>query len=346
MNIPEITGTMEFKGYNHIVNRIKKFEDYEIIGQDASEEYDLYAIHLGDVEKPTIFIIASIHGSEWKSTHYSLDFFEKIRDNSYPDKEFRDYFLNNYHILYVPVVNPYGFDLPYEIPPNTPGSSPMKDGRNNFNDVNLNRDFKDISQPETQAIVDLGNEYKPFSFLSCHLTPKKPPSLEIHSADDRLNGIKRMFMDEWSSFTGESVLDHKHPGFDNPTIDYPYFSSLSNDYTPYNLSFLTEIGQWEITNQGNSLEDVYYYGMSSLFIFFNITNVFFKQHNGNGETSNGEYVTKIEQEHKTIYFNRNTNNFVNKVTEEFKNGNVITTTIERDGRNRVTSFERVLTKND
>lgn len=328
-NVPVINGTMEFKGYSHIEQRVFNFNDYEVIGVDASSNYNIYAIHLGNKEKPKILVIASIHGSEWKSTHYTLDFFEMLYNNTYPDQDFRNYTLQNYHIIYVPVANPYGFDIPYEVPPNTPGSAPRKDGRENYNGVDLNRDFGEQSQPETRAIVNLGNEYKPFAFLSCHLISKKPPSLEVHTADRRLDDIKKLFMDSWSRFSGEEVLDHRHPGFENPTIDYPYFSSLENDYTPYTLSFLTEIGQWEIAHQGNSLEDIYFYGMGSLYIYFKTADIFFKQFNEDAN-DNGMYVFRIEQPHKTTLFERDINRRVVKVIEEYKNGIIITTEINRE----------------
>src|SRR5690625_4120255 len=133
--IPEIRGEVEYERYNDVVERIEAFSNYENIGEDESGDFDMYAIHMGDQEGPVIYFQSSIHGSEWKTTQYGLSFFEKLRDDAYPNKNFRDLLLDNFHLVYVPVVNPYGYDQPLD----ETGEQIRKDGRENVNDVDLNR---------------------------------------------------------------------------------------------------------------------------------------------------------------------------------------------------------------
>src|SRR5699024_9234893 len=97
--------------YDEIKDKIKNtFKNYRIIGKDHSGNYDLFLVELGNITKPKIMIVASMHGTEWQGTQYSMSILDMLENDNYPDKEFRDTLMENYHILYIPVVNPWGWD--------------------------------------------------------------------------------------------------------------------------------------------------------------------------------------------------------------------------------------------
>src|SRR5699024_6448187 len=102
IDIPyDFIGTVEYQRYSDVIERIGQFDDYYTIGKDQSGEFDMYMIRLGKRDKPTLLITAGIHGTEWQGTQYSLSFMEQIRDNTFPDTNFRDFLLGSFQIVYI-----------------------------------------------------------------------------------------------------------------------------------------------------------------------------------------------------------------------------------------------------
>src|SRR5690625_5415126 len=157
----DLHGKVEFQNYDEITSRIKKFDRYSDLGKDQSGMYSMYLIELGTPSKPSILITASQHGTEWQSTQYSLSFMEMLRDNTFPDKSFRDRLLNDYHILFIPVVNPWGLEETYD--------HAITRGRNNSTNTNLNRDFDECTHQKNINIKNIMNRTAHTASFALHL---------------------------------------------------------------------------------------------------------------------------------------------------------------------------------
>src|SRR5699024_6299794 len=165
IDIPyNFVGNVKYQNYTTIINRVKQFERYHVIGKDASNQFDIYIIELGIRGKPTLFLTSAMHGSEFQATMYSLKFMEDLRDDTFPDKFFRDTLLGNFHIVYIPVQNPYGWSK------NTnPYAQFNNIARRNANGVDLNTDFYSFTQRESRLVAEQIKKYEPFAFLDMHM---------------------------------------------------------------------------------------------------------------------------------------------------------------------------------
>src|SRR5699024_3515814 len=165
INIPyDFKGTVKYERYDKVVERIEKFDDYYAIGYDESGKFEMYVVQMGNPTKPTFLITGSMHGTEWQGTQYSLQVMEQLRDNTFPDKDFRDFLLNNFYVLYIPVMNPWGYD---RTTPHEPTS--RNRGRYTSTVTELNHDFADFTQAEYRNTKKIMDEYKPFAYLDLHL---------------------------------------------------------------------------------------------------------------------------------------------------------------------------------
>ncbi|WP_353048204.1 M14 family zinc carboxypeptidase [Oceanobacillus sp. ISL-74] len=219
---------------------MKEFDSYSIIGRDASENYNLYKITLGNSDKPCIFLTASMHGNEWHSTQYALAFFENLRDNTYPDKELRNILLDNFYLVLIPVVNPYGLVI-------SRGNEYARynnPARHNANDVNINRDFHTASQPETQAVIKQLLLDKPFAYLDLHLfQPVYAQSLGnnliIGNGQAETNEVRNDFINRLEESVKQVITPWNEPSING--LSRYFVANQSNDYTPYTLSYISEI---------------------------------------------------------------------------------------------------------
>lgn len=104
---------------------------------------------LGTPTEGTLMIVCLIHGNEQASREAALG---KIRDLAYStDPEVLTY-LETHRIVWIPTASPDTF----------PGR------RNNMNNVNPNRDFFALTQPEPRAIVGTISEYAPHFIVDAH----------------------------------------------------------------------------------------------------------------------------------------------------------------------------------
>lgn len=262
---------LNYQPYRDLEKRIKIFNDHSIIGKDASETYNLYLIELGNKSKPKIMITASIHGTEWQSAQYSLSFMENLRDHTFPDQVFRNYLLNNFHILFVPVVNPWGYDhtTPYA----------RYKGRNNANKVNLNRDFQHFTQPESTHIKNIIDRYQPFFFLDCHLmAPRKDGGKNYQEVIignvDHHSDIYRDFIAESLSSYSEREIErwNQHTNSEHPGLSRRYLLDKKNPYTPKTFPFISELYR-PVQNKDQLIayltdSEILKLGHATLFLFF------------------------------------------------------------------------------
>jgi len=208
INIPyDFIGTVEYERYSEVIERIKKFDNHYTIGKDQSGEFDMYVIRLGNKTKPTLLITAGMHGTEWQGTQYSLIFMEQLRDNLFPDISFRDFLLSNFQIIYIPVMNPWGYD---RTTPHEPKS--RNRGRRNSNDVDLNSDFKSFTQAESINTKKVMDEFKPFAYLDLHLQThdmggNEDNNIIVGNGQYETDYVKEEWIDSLENYTGQSVTN-------------------------------------------------------------------------------------------------------------------------------------------
>lgn len=143
------------------------------LGVSSDENYDIYGFELGDPDKPTIIIFGAIHGNEWQSAYWSFEYYKYLSNPSDAplNKNYLFQLSSAFHFVFVPVINPYGFDN---------GTRSNKNGvdleRNfpvfweqwNSSDPNRYKGTSPFSEAESQIIKSLVEDYKPFMILNCH----------------------------------------------------------------------------------------------------------------------------------------------------------------------------------
>jgi hypothetical protein len=154
-----------YQTYEEIITRFKRYEKespelIEIFQYGKSSKgKDLYCIKISNKRKPganRILVTASIHGNEPLSTSVSMSYILYFLNNYNKDKELTR-ILNETTIYYVPVVSPDSY--PYS---------------RNVDNVDPNRDFPTLKNPDKKSILVIENlkklfsSIKPHSVLSCH----------------------------------------------------------------------------------------------------------------------------------------------------------------------------------
>ncbi|SER58733.1 M14 family zinc carboxypeptidase [Salipaludibacillus aurantiacus] len=278
----ELEGSLAYEPYSEVEARLSRFKDVSVIGEDSSGKYNMYLVEMGNKTKPVIFLSASLHGTEWQAAQYTLRFMEQLRDDTFPDKEFRDKLLTDFHIAYLPVGNPWGYDEaePY---------SELK-GRKNANGVDVNRDFHDFSQVESQNIQKAVEKLKPFAYLDCHLMAAREdegqsqPDLVVGNMHDSNLHVRDFIADSLSSYTSQSVGT-----WDSSTnearkgLSRRYMSATENPYTPETLSIISEM--YRPVDFGDGVvqilsdEEIMKAGMATVYFFFKAASDYFYTHN-------------------------------------------------------------------
>lgn len=129
-------------GSDSLGNNIYSFEskplDYKYTTETGSPVGDVGA----NLEKPKIVITGTVHGSERGVSYFLYEFLKELLENPKNDATI-DSFLQNVHLIVIPIVNPSGFNaLTY----------------NNHNNININRNFPShgsLSQVETQIVKEI-----------------------------------------------------------------------------------------------------------------------------------------------------------------------------------------------
>ena len=263
---------MRYQKYDELVERIKSFPNHQSLGKDASGQYDIWSIELGERWKPTLFFTSSLHGSEWQTTNYGLSFFERVLNGDYNDNDIVKRMLSDFHIFYIPIANPYGLDNvtnPYKQYDNK--------SRRNANDVDLNRDFTNITQAESIIIADVVNELKPFAALDMHMFQSE---YDLSGGRNMILGGSNLGVREvneirdktaliWETKTNEPVhIWTVRPG---EGLLRRFIAEQSNEYTPNNLAYISEmVRPTEINGEIIRLlsdEQIYNYGIEGILAF-------------------------------------------------------------------------------
>ena len=320
IDIPyEFAGTVEFTPYSELVERFEAFDQHAIIGKDATNEYDLYLIELGDPEKPTLMITSVVHGSEWQSVSYSLAFMEQLSNDTFPDQELRNLLLSNFHIAYIPVVNPWGYE-------ETTKYARTK-GRLNSTGTNLNRDFGEFKDPETRAVRDVMLEFKPFAFVDLHLIRGRNVEnyLMLESYNDYVSYIRDLWLTSLQDYSGYST-GRWLSGEEVDGLATKYMNEQKNDHTPHTLSYIVEITRPVQEEQGFVApltdSEIYKFGMANLYLFFKTSIDYYKKYNKS-------IITEVFTPTGKATIIRNNQGIVQTI-EEVKHDKTIETTFERN----------------
>lgn len=265
--------------YSSLENRIRAFDDVEIIGKDASGKYNMYAIHLGNQLKPPIMVQASMHSTEWHGAMYSMRFMEELRDNTFPDKQFVSELLRNHHVIYIPVVNPWGWDQTTEEEP-----IGRNNGRANSNKVDLNRDFSDFTQIESRNVKAVLDKNRPFAFLDIHLIvqnrEERSQDLIVGNGQYQTTMLRDLIGYSWGMTTGNPHNVQLWEPYTTMTkgLARRYVRDMTNPHTPYTLAYITELTRPDPT-RGSPLTkpEIMHHGMVSMYLFF-ITSMQYYKH--------------------------------------------------------------------
>lgn len=243
---------LDHKSYSSLEKEITNFNSsHKIIGKDESNSYNLYTITLGDPSKPKIYLMASMHGSEWQGAIITMQFLKQLRDNMFPDRRFRSEILNRYCIVCLPVLNPWGYD---------------RKTRYNVNGREFNRDYNNWSQSEVRAMRDSFLSEKPFAFLDFHLMQPNYMKYDIvvSHGDPRTAYLSEYIGRSFTMKTGEPVT--RWINSNNPeTSGNSRFWAVSND-SPNTDCIVS--ATFEITRYGKySNPEIMEYGLYLLYLF-------------------------------------------------------------------------------
>lgn len=119
-----------------------------VIAGWSVQDRDIYAVEIGH-GNTKILIWSQMHGNESTTTKAIMDFLQFLQS----DNDDARYFLKNFKLLIVPILNPDGA-FAYT--------------RENANGIDLNRDFVNRTQPETQLLLRLFDEFQPEFCFNMH----------------------------------------------------------------------------------------------------------------------------------------------------------------------------------
>lgn len=265
----KINEPVKFQLYNDVLTRLSKFSTLKVIGKDQSGTYDMHSIELGNPIKPTFLIISCMHPPEQAAMQYTLKFMEMLRDNTFPDKAFRAKLLQQFHIVYVPITNPWGYaQLTDPMVKETPF-------RFNVNGVELNDDFYNFTQQESINIKVLVESEKPFMFLDTHMfssgmSSANGKNLIIGNGQYATSRIQDRIARSWSLYSGEGVQQWD-PFWTEPSgLAREFVRDQPNPHTPHTLSYITELirPNHEVPNTPLSDIERMNNGIASLYFFF------------------------------------------------------------------------------
>lgn len=223
--------------WNYTTNPYPKYNDYidyvdslllplnfkkEIIGKSADGQFNIYA-YSKDLDKPVYWIDGTVHGSEWQSSYFPLDFIVEVWGDKHHNKLLTKAIRDNFGIHYIPSVSPYGFEnVTYT----------------NANGVNINRQFDNywekadanlepfnpnykgtsvLSESEAKAFVNEFDKIKPYMVANCHTTFGEASGMTIQrrhthyliQSMDAMNSLRLTYNEigttEWSSQYGPTI---------------------------------------------------------------------------------------------------------------------------------------------
>lgn len=245
------------ENYNTFTERYSDLEEVQIndLGKSEDPEKNIYGIRHGDLEnKPCIFLVGSIHGSEWESAYWTLFFMEMIANPQKAPHTLREYFRylkDKYSFYAVPVANPWGFE---------------NMSRTNYNGVDANRDYDDKSQKEIQIITEKFSEIKPVLFFDNHLA-----NINYHSFGTANSTCERVFYEFKKSIRlilRDNTIDfYPLGGFESsaPGTGREWASKQDNIRGTKTISVLLE--GFRSLEQESYLQEKATFGINALLIF-------------------------------------------------------------------------------
>jgi hypothetical protein len=137
--------------YSKIESELKKLPDgfnlktegHSVLGKS------IYSVEFGK-GKTKILMWSQMHGNETTTTKAVFDLLNSVESQQFP---FLGQILENCHIKIIPVLNPDGADA-YT--------------RENHNGIDLNRDAKNLSQPESKVLDKVFEEFQPDFCFNLH----------------------------------------------------------------------------------------------------------------------------------------------------------------------------------
>ena len=337
MSIPNIEGVVTYKNYNDTVKQIKEFKNYSVLGKDDSGMYNLYLVEIGDSNNPSLLVTCSLHGTEWQGTQYTIEFMKMLEDGTYPDDVLRNNLLENFHILFMPMVNPWGVD-------NTTAEEPISRnrGRRNSNGIDLNRDFDSFVTSEARLTKYVMDKYNIFAYLDCHLIISDEPRIILGHGQKATTNIRDEWLQDLEEYIGYETTAWSSSA--SKGLSRRYMRDKENPYTDYTLSYITEISRPEkidgVIKAPLSDEEIFKIGMANLYLFFTTSINYI---NGFDFKGVGDYVYKIVYEHKTVTLERNFKGFVTSILEEYDETSynmTIETLLQRDINDKLISVTR------
>lgn len=148
----------------------------EEIGLSQDGEFMMYAYYI-NLNKPTFWLDSNMHGSEWWTCYYCLDFIEQVWGDNYFDKQVSKVIRDNLGMYYIPSMNPWGYqNVKYY---QSRGVNLNRNFNSRFDEYTIGNeqwegnDYKGESaesEQETKNIVAAFNRVKPFLAINCHTT--------------------------------------------------------------------------------------------------------------------------------------------------------------------------------
>lgn len=151
------------------------------LGVASDPQYNIYDMTLKSnvPGKPYIILRSAVHGNEWESAYWCLDFARFLGNPKLAPAKLEKYFTllkNEYNFYWIPIHNPWGYE---------------NNNRLNNNNINLNDDLGALTQVENIYLVNKFNEYKPIVIVDNHswddpFTPCHAMSIYEPNQYDRL----------------------------------------------------------------------------------------------------------------------------------------------------------------
>ena len=130
-----------------ILDDLKDYFEVSIIG-DSVQNKPIYSISIG-TGKTKIFMWSQMHGNEATTTKALFDLFNFLKSDLETAIEFK----NNFTLLCIPILNPDGAEAYTRV---------------NANEIDLNRDSVNLSQPESQLLRKTFESFQPDFCYNLH----------------------------------------------------------------------------------------------------------------------------------------------------------------------------------
>lgn len=130
-----------------LLNLLKDNFKVEILGYSVNQK-PIHSVKIG-TGKIKIFMWSQMHGNESTTTKALFDLFNFFKSNS----EVANSILDNFTLLCIPILNPDGAEAYTRV---------------NANQIDLNRDSVDLSQPESQLLRKIFEVFRPDYCFNLH----------------------------------------------------------------------------------------------------------------------------------------------------------------------------------